>query len=111
MPPAARIGDMHACRYHGPTPIIRDGCPTVIIGGRVSAREGDVCDCHSAEDPIQRGEPTVLIGGKPAARISDPTDGGILTEGCMTVLIGLHANAACMTAAADASAGLVFRSR
>lgn len=39
-------------------------------------------------DVIVTGEPTVLIGGRSAARNGDRTDGGMLTEGCETVTIG-----------------------
>jgi uncharacterized Zn-binding protein involved in type VI secretion len=95
--PAARLGDIHKCSREtpGPTPVphvggpILTGCPTVYIGGRPAAREGDICFCVGEPDIIKEGSGSVLIGGKPAARFSDMTvHGGHIEKGCMTVLIG-----------------------
>lgn len=107
MPPAARVGDKHICKRHGEGPVIPECCPTVLIGDKPAAREGDICDCWCTEDPIKKGEPTVLIGDKPAARKGDPTDGGEIVEGCPTVFIGTPPQAACMVAAAEAGAPFV----
>jgi hypothetical protein len=41
-------------------------------------------------DKIRDGSPTVIIGGERAARRSDPTDIGFIKEGCETVIIGDH---------------------
>ena len=95
--PAARVGDTTA---HGGT--IAIGCPTVLIGGQMAARVGDMHTCPISTPstppiphvggPILKGSATVLIGGVPAARQGDmatcvgPPDTIVL--GCMTVLIG-----------------------
>ena len=42
--PAARLGDLHVCPYHGITPIVTGDLDT-IIEGRPSARIGDVTGC------------------------------------------------------------------
>lgn len=107
MPEAARIGDDHKCDRHGRGPIVPACCPTVLIGDMPAAREGDHCECWSTKDQIKNGEPTVLIGDKPAARKGDPTDGGKITSGCPTVLIGVPQQAACLIAAAGAGAPFV----
>jgi len=95
MPPAARLGDMHACPLvnPGPTPHvggpINQGAPTVIIGGMPAARVGDMCVCTGPPDAIATGSATVLICGMPAARMGDMTaHGGVITVGLPTVLIG-----------------------
>ena len=93
--PAARITDMHVCpmvdpgpKPHGGGPIVA-GCPTVLIGGLMAARLGDLASCTGPMDTIADGSATVLIGGKPAARLDDPTaHGGVIVAGCPTVLIG-----------------------
>ena len=98
MPPAARIGDMHACPMvtpgvppipHVGGPILPPGCPTVLIGGQPAARVTDLCVCVGPPDSIVMGSTTVLIGYLMAARIGDPTThGGVIVIGCPTVLIG-----------------------
>lgn len=92
---AARIGDIHSCPLvNGSTPhiggpISGPSVPTVLIGGRPAAVAGDLCICAGPQDAIMAGSSTVLIGGKPAARMGDSTaHGGIITEGCVTVIIG-----------------------
>ncbi len=91
--PAARITDMHVCpmvtvlvpHVGGPIAI---GCPTVLIGGLPAARVGDMCVCGGPPDVIVLGSFKVLIGGQPAARIGDMTaHGGVIVQGCFTVLI------------------------
>ena len=42
--PAARLGDLHVCPFHGITPIVT-GDPDTIIEGRPSARVGDITGC------------------------------------------------------------------
>lgn len=94
--PAARIGDMHICPMSdGPKPhvggsVVGPGVPTVLIGSMPAAVMGDMCTCVSpAPDTIVLGSMGVLIGGKPAARLGDMTaHGGMITIGCVTVLIG-----------------------
>jgi uncharacterized Zn-binding protein involved in type VI secretion len=95
MPPAARVGDMHACPMvtglvpHVGGPVLPPGCPTVLIGGMPAARAGDMATCTGPPDVIALGSTTVLIGGMPAARIGDPTThGGSIVVGCPTVIIG-----------------------
>ncbi len=63
--PAARVADMQVCpMFTGPVPH---------VGGVLAAPAAF----------------TVLIGGMPAARMGDSTShGGVITLGCMTVLIG-----------------------
>jgi len=92
---AARVGDMHVCPMvtvlvpHVGGPILPPGCPTVLIGGMPAATLGDMCTCTGPPDTIILGSATVLIGGKPAARMTDQTaHGGVIMQGCPTVLIG-----------------------
>ena len=93
--PAARLTDLHTCPMvtgvvpHVGGPISAPGAPTVLIGGLPAARLGDVAVCVGPPDSIVAGSPTVLIGGQPAARMGDSTaHGGVVTLGCLTVLIG-----------------------
>jgi uncharacterized Zn-binding protein involved in type VI secretion len=95
MPPAARVGDMHTCplsdgpKPHIGGPIMPPGVPTVLIGGMPAATVTGMASCAGPPDVIVKGSTTVLIGGKPAARMGDQTaHGGVITLGCMTVLIG-----------------------
>lgn len=70
-------------------PILPPGVPTVLIGGLPAATVGSLCTCASAPDVIIRGSPSVLIGGRMAARQFDTTaHGGMILMGCPTVLIG-----------------------
>ncbi len=101
MPPAARITDLHTCPdvEPGPVPhvggpILPLGEPTVLIGYLPAARVGDMATCVGPPDTISEGEGSVLIGHKNPARIGDSTDhGGVIVEGCMTVIIGSSAQA------------------
>jgi len=92
--PAARQGDMHVCPIMVPVPhvggpILPPCCPTVIIGGMPAARVDDLAQCAGAIDVIATGSPTVIIGGRSAARKGDATvHGGMITQGCATVIIG-----------------------
>lgn len=95
MPPAARVGDMHACPMvtvlvpHVGGPILPPGCPTVLIGGMPAARVGDMAVCVGPPDVIALGSFTVMIGGQPAARMGDMTaHGGVIVIGLPTVMIG-----------------------
>ena len=94
MLPAARVVDMHVCPMcDGPKPHvggpIATGCPTVLIGGMLAARMGDMCTCAGPPDAIVLGSTSVLIGGQPAARLGDTTvHGGKIVSGCPQVLIG-----------------------
>lgn len=108
MPPAARIGDIHMCTIHGPGPLFAEGSEDVLIGHMRAAREGDRAKCcWVLEDPVVRGEPSVLINGKPAARLGDPTNGGTITQGLLTVLIGAPLQARCMEDAAESGSPFV----
>jgi uncharacterized Zn-binding protein involved in type VI secretion len=98
MPPAARVGDMHACPMMTPGtppiphvggPVLPPGGATVMIGGAPAACLGDMCTCVGPPDSIIKGSATVLIGGKPAARLGDSTaHGGSIVVGFPTVMIG-----------------------
>lgn len=93
MPPSARLTDMHTCSQSG-GPVIGPGVPTVIIGGMPAAVVGDSCTCVTWAGvpivvPIIKGSATVMINSRPAARVGDSTaDGGSISIGCMTVMIG-----------------------
>ena len=71
-------------------PILPPCCTTVLIGGKPAARVNDLARCNGPPDKIRDGSPTVIIGGERAARKSDPTDQGRIIEGCQTVIIGDH---------------------
>ncbi len=102
MPPAARVGDMHACPAfqniggwrgvqvpHGGGPILAPGASQVLIGGQPAATVGTMALCVGPVDTVTEGSATVIIGGKPAARLGDPTaHQGTITAGLPTVLIG-----------------------
>jgi len=96
MPPAARLGDMHTCpmsdgpKPHVGGPILPPCAPTVLVGFQPQARVGDMATCVGPPDSIAVGSPTVLIGNKMAARLGDCTvHGGVIVQGCPTVLIGI----------------------
>ena len=95
MPPAARVGDMHACPMvtgivpHVGGPILPPGALTVLVGGQPAARVGDMAFCAGGPDVIALGSFTVMIGGQPAARMGDITaHGGVIVMGLPTVMIG-----------------------
>ena len=95
MPPAARVSDMHTCPMvsgvvpHVGGPILPPGVPTVLIGGLPAATATSMATCAGGPDTIVKGSMTVMIGGMPAARMGDMTaHGGVITLGCMTVMIG-----------------------
>lgn len=53
------------------------------------ARITDMAICVGPPDMIAIGSPTVLVGGLMAARMGDMTvHGGVIVTGCFTVLIG-----------------------
>jgi len=94
--PAARVGDTHTCPMssgavkHVGGPILGLGAPDVLIEGRAAARMGDLALCVGGPDTIAKGAFPVPICGNPAARKTDKTaHGGVIAEGCSTVLIGL----------------------
>ena len=97
--PAARVGDMHSCPMATPGtppvphiggPILPTGSPTTLICNQPAARIGDLATCVGPPDTIAKGAFPVPIGKMPAARMTDQTaHGGIITQGCLTVLIGL----------------------
>lgn len=77
------------------------GAPTVNIGYQPAAREGDTALCVGKPDKISRGEPTVKICGRSAARMGDMTEhGGIVTMGCLSVMIGSSPQAGTLAGAA-----------
>ena len=96
MPPAARVGDQHACPAvtgilpHIGGPLLPPGVPTVLIGGLPATVMGGLAFCAGGPAVVLMGSPTVLIGGRPAARLGDPTahGGSIVGPGCPVVLIG-----------------------
>ena len=94
MLPAARMTDMHVCpmsdgpKPHVGGPIIK-GSPTVLIGGMMAARVGDMATCTGPPDSVVMGSTSVWIDKMMAARLSDTTaHGGKIIAGCPTVLIG-----------------------
>ena len=90
MPRASRIGDTHRCSMscHVGGKIV-SGLPTVLINGRPTARSSDVAECVGPNhDPILTGCETVLVGAHPIARAFDSTEGGMITSGAETVLVG-----------------------
>lgn len=106
MPAAARVGDKHRCLKTEPVPhkggeLLEPGSRTVFIGKESAARVGDKAWCEGgAHDVIVTGEPTVLIGNRRAARLGDATDGGHITTGCTTVMIGPNPQAGLLREAA-----------
>src|SRR5215471_11033297 len=116
MTPAARVSDMHTCSMvtpgvppipHVGGPILPAGCPTVLIGGQPAARVGDMAMCVGPPDVIVVGAMNVLIGGQPAARMGDNTaHGGVIVMGLPTVLIGMSAQGAALSTAAQIGAAL-----
>jgi uncharacterized Zn-binding protein involved in type VI secretion len=94
MPPAARVGDQHACPAGSATPhvggpVSAPGSATVFIGGQPAARAGDHAQCAGPPDLIVQGSPTVFIDGRPAARVGDRCGHeGVIVTGCPTVIIG-----------------------
>src|SRR5687767_13226395 len=88
MPPAARVGDQHACPSHTGGPVLA-GSSTVKIGGQPAARVGDQSSCGGARDTIVQGASTVFIDGRPAARAGDRcAHSGVVVTGMPTVIIG-----------------------
>jgi len=92
--PAARLGDMHVCPAvsgnipHVGGPII-DGCASVLVGKRPSARITDKAVCVGPIDRIVMGSKSVMICGNLAARLGDRcAHGGRVVVGTPTVLIG-----------------------
>lgn len=112
MPLAARVGDMHTCPMvtpgvppipHVGGPVLPAGCPTVLIGGQPAARVGDMALCVGPPDTIVLGSPTVLIGNMMAARVGDTTaHGGVIVQGCPTVMIGIPGQGMVLQLAAKA---------
>jgi uncharacterized Zn-binding protein involved in type VI secretion len=112
MPPAARITDYHTCPKVDPPPHVGgpiiQGETTVLIGFQPAARVGDDAKCVPAIDKIAKGEPTVVIGNKDSARIGDKTvHGGVIVQGCPTVLIGSDNVVGCFKDAAAQGAAFV----
>ncbi|WP_321473049.1 PAAR domain-containing protein [uncultured Paludibaculum sp.] len=70
-------------------PIVQ-GVETVITGNQKQSTVTHLCLCPGPPtDPIAAGADTVLVANLPAARLGDPTiQGGIIVEGCQSVLIG-----------------------
>lgn len=70
-------------------PILPPCLPTVLTGGPPQARVTDMLTCVGPPDVIAKGSATVLVGGLMAARVGDMTvHGGVITLGCPTVMIG-----------------------
>jgi uncharacterized Zn-binding protein involved in type VI secretion len=94
-PPAARVTDMHICpMMTGPVPhvggpILTPAAPTVLIGKMPAAGLGSMAVCVGPPDTVAKGSGTVLVANKPLARLGDScAHGGIISLGCMTVLVG-----------------------
>jgi uncharacterized Zn-binding protein involved in type VI secretion len=111
MPFAARLTDMHTCPKTEPGPVphvggpVDAGCATVLIGYQPAARVGDKLVCVGPPDAIAAGASNVLIGNAEAARVGDATDhGGVIVEGCPTVVIGTTPQTEALTAAATTGA-------
>ena len=95
--PQARIGDMCISPLFAPSPagpvpgvspLTSPGATTVLVGGMLAARAGDVHFGIGAH-PVAMGSMTVFIQNQPAARIADPTIcGGMVTVGLPSVLTG-----------------------
>jgi uncharacterized Zn-binding protein involved in type VI secretion len=67
-----------------------------------AARVTDSAKCVPSIDTIAKGEASVLIGNQEAARIGDKTQhGGVIVQGCPTVLIGSDRTVDCFKTAAD----------
>ena len=95
MPAAARLGDKHVCPAfngnvpHVGGPVLPPATPNVIIGGLPAATVGCKCFCHAPPASISSGSSTVIINNKSAARQGDSTShGGVIIDGCNTVIIG-----------------------
>lgn len=96
--PAARITDMHLCPMvtpgvppipHVGGPIVKPGCPTLLIAMMPSATLTSMCVCVGPPDIVIKGSATVLMGKPPAARLGDSTaHGGTIVLGAPTVLVG-----------------------
>ena len=93
--PAARVADMQVCpMFTGPVPhaggvLAAPAAFTVLIGGMPAAQLGTMGICVGPPCTVIKGSATVMVGGLPAARMGDSTShGGVITLGCMTVLIG-----------------------
>ena len=96
--PAARITDMHLCPMvtpgvppipHVGGPIVKPGCPTLLIAMMPSATLTSMCVCVGPPDIVIKGLATVLMGKLPAARLGDSTaHGGTIVLGAPTVLVG-----------------------
>ena len=96
--PAPRITDMHLCPMvtpgvppipHVGGPIVKPGCPTLLIAMMPSATLTSMCVCVGPPDIVIKGSATVLMGKLPAARLGDSTaHGGTIVLGAPTVLVG-----------------------
>ena len=87
--------DLHSCPLVNPGPVphvglmIAQGSTDVLIGKLPAARMGDQAICVGPPDPIAAGSSSVFINKVPAARMGDSTShGGVITQGCSTVIIG-----------------------
>jgi len=94
--PAARITDMHTCPMVTPPgvphvggPLLSPSAATVLIGKMPVAGIGSTATCVGPPDAVVKGSTTCLCGKIPVARMGDSTaHGGVVTVGCVTVLIG-----------------------
>jgi uncharacterized Zn-binding protein involved in type VI secretion len=90
----AQVGSFQGCpvcdpKPHVGGPIVGPGAPTVLIGGKPAALEGDRCTCTGPPSQILSSGSTVRIAGKSVARMGDMTDhGGVILLGCPAVLAG-----------------------
>jgi uncharacterized Zn-binding protein involved in type VI secretion len=92
--PAARMTDLQTCPMttgpvpHVGGPLMAPAATTVLIGGLPAAHVGTNGICVGPPCSVVKGSATVMVGGAPAARMGDSTShGGVITMGCVTVLI------------------------
>ena len=91
----ARLGDLHACPFHGGGPIIPAGPPpTVLFENMPAARLGDFALCTPpAPDVLMQGSATVLVNGLPLVGMTDLTaHAGTVVMGAATVVVGPQAS-------------------
>lgn len=96
--PQARITDNVLCALFAPSPagpvpggsmIMTPCAPTVLVGGLLAARIGDLHPSGLGPHPNAMGSATVIISGMPASRLGDATGcGGMILKGEFTVLVG-----------------------
>ncbi len=80
----ARVGDIHACPYHGPNPIVSGSAS--MIDGRGIARVGDksACGCE-----IIKGSDRASVDGRLVAYLgSETSSGGTIVKCTGSAVLG-----------------------